>query len=85
MFKVGDIVKMDLDIIMKYNPSKDSRKWYSDKSFTIIGITGDSVLLNEDITHYKVYGANNNLIWKEFIKLDIVAMRKKKLERLKDV
>jgi len=82
MFKVGDIVKMDLNKINDTHNKKPT--WYTDKSFTIISIPeiyDYNTNVQVDISvEYEI-----DLIWNGYLILDIAAMRRKKLERLKDV
>jgi len=82
-FKKGDIIKMDLENILKLTTW--TPEWYSDKSFTII-----KFIKKKNTGHIIAYLDNKlpngeDRVWIEFIKLDIATMRKKKLEKLKNV
>ena len=80
-FKVGDIIKMDLKLIMKNNLTKNMAIWYSDESYTIIDT---SRLLYDNLVSLdrKLQNIKDNIIWSGYLILDIPAMRRKKLERL---
>ena len=82
-FKRGDIIKMDLEKILElilYKPI-----WYTDKSYTIIKFrkkkTSGNILAHLDVK----LPTGEETVWIKFVKLDIIAMRKKKLERLNNV
>jgi len=88
MFKVGDIVKfIDLKILIKANASFIP-SWYSTESFEVIAIGenggwSEIVFLDRDLKG--IVGTAANKMWADFLELDIIATRKKKLERLNNV
>jgi len=82
MFKVGDIVKLNLESILKYTIDKPI--WYVKDGFEILKVTDyDTIFLNEfgGVEKNKT-DSDFNEIHVEFVELDIKAMRRKKLERL---
>lgn len=87
-FNIGDIVKMDLEKIRKNTFSSYSTPaWYSTKSYTIIdgpkelGSGGPMVIYVNEI----IPNSLSNTIWIGFLSFDIIAMRRKKLERISNV
>lgn len=85
---VGRIVKIDLEFI-KAIANGLTPKWYSSDSFEIIGTDHSS-----DIDRHKIayldkslpfIESNDNYISMEYLKIDIVGERKKKLERISNV
>jgi len=78
-FKVGDIVKLDSNAILntwKYLPD-----WYSNKkNFKIITANYTNIVLDSSPTN-----TNSNSIWYGFLKLDVAAMRRKKLEKIRNI
>lgn len=75
-FKVGDIVKIDSNAILKvwsYIPG-----WYSSKkSFKIVNTNNANIVLDSSPTNTKSMS-----IYYGYLKLDVVSMRKEKLEKL---
>jgi len=88
MFKVGDIVKfIDLKILVDFNASYIP-SWYSTESFEVIAIGvneiwSETVFLDRDLKG--INEGPKNRIWSNFLELDIITMRKKKLEKLKQI
>jgi len=89
MYKVGDLVKMDLNIIMKLIGRIPY--WYCDKTFKVIATTDikggygthQSILLEG--FNVNSNNKNDNTIYGPYLKYDLVTMRKLKLESLSNV
>lgn len=86
MYKVGDLVKINLEYIKSMSYRKLIPKWYTSESFEIISIDytcgySGHAYLNRNILGY----IDGNRINIAFIMIDIIAMRKKKLEVLNNV
>lgn len=90
MYKVGDIVKIDLNAIFKYNNTNKIPTWYSYESFTIVKLNYGNNISSSNFNNINVHLDRNlqhsdNIIWVGYLILDIMAMRKNKLERLSNV
>ena len=91
-FKVGDLVKMDLDSIIKHNNNGKIFQvpiWYSNRSFTVkkfsymnSKLITDTIFIYEDGGDNNFYGTEITEIWCEYLMFDIMAIRRKKLEQL---
>lgn len=79
-FKIGDIVRLDLEKIKKlvtYTPD-----WYSNESLTIIKFRRKKTSGNI-VAHFdKKLQSGSGTAWIGFLMLDILEMRKKKLKKL---
>jgi len=76
-FKVGDVVKIDLEKVFKYTDGK-MPLWYSSECFIIYSILPyDMAILNKELPF-----ANHSTICTMYLSLDIKTIRKEKLDKL---
>jgi len=90
-FKVGDIVRVDLEKVFKYTNGRIPN-WYSDDIYTIVSIKND--IFNPITGKYHNVGmvvvdklfpnCITAEIWETYISLDIKEMRKRKLIKILD-
>jgi len=92
-FKIGDIVKMDLDFVKKFAVVPEAPPWYSEENYIIIDgpkpynefdKSNPSAAINV-LLYRNLPNCADGLIWSGYLKLDIIAMRRNKLERLNNV
>jgi len=82
MFKVGDIVKYDLNGILTFYKKDEMPRWYdSKKRFTVF----EDMCDNFSNVFVKTNSGTKTIIWCDFLMLDICAMRRNKLKRLSNV
>ena len=85
-FKVGDLVNLDLDAILRYNKntfiSDNTPQWYTDESFTVIDTSYTSLISFIYLDRNILHSGDDNRIPSEFLKLDLKGLRMEKLKQL---